>query len=265
MEDIRKGAGLFMFTKIDEIYLILLNKPYEKCKIKSGVNIPPSYKALSTVKTNQFFNYGFLEKFSIPRGQPSKTNREESSLLTAIREFLEETQINLKSFKLLNTNFNLKWTDDSGVKTKHYSYTIYIGFVNITTYYEPFTHELDIKELYPNIFHVGVTEKTNRYEAHYQIVCKMRFHDYIRYMKNYQLEHYTYSNYLDFFNFTTEVLKWKKNQSPDDLFDNKLIMKKPIFFSADSNNFSNHPSFDCRQFHLYHVELLKFNDRTDIY
>lgn len=210
----KRGSGLLMFTPTDKVFLILLNSPYPGADSSNNVRIPGSFTPVNHwPPQNGYYHRGFLEKFSIPRGQKSKKAQREDDLTTAIREFLEETQIKINQFNLVDQYFNLYWVDLTCTKQQVFTYKIFVGFLDKIAYPQNLKQELKLVEVSPFKYRQMKLGTTNRYESANHTVCTMNFQDYRRFINEFQLDFYDQTNYPEFFTFVKKILALKKDNS----------------------------------------------------
>lgn len=180
-----KGAGLLLICR-NRIILLQLLRPYKNT------------------------SNPIIEHIQIPRGLNSPLN-DESNLETAIREFIEETNLYpINKIFLLDEKFQLFWYDND----KIWEYDIYFAYCRkLEKNHSKYLPE--IKILYGTI-NITFNVKCRKYE--YFSVLFWPFEKYVKYMLKYQIPAYPKSNYIEFLKKINEVL----------LNKNKLICKKII-------------------------------------
>lgn len=237
---IHRGAGIMMFTLNYNVYLIQLKTPYPNTFIGPNIEgFPHSYKILSEnpKKDDNFYKYEFInftEKLAIPRGKVSK-RQPEDLIITALREFCEETQLDINcDVMIYNRSHQLEWRDAGSSNNTLYSYTIFVGFLPKSVYYTNLISELNLSKMdEQGIYKLSKVKKTNFYEAKNHLVCTMHFQDYQRFMKTNQLQCYKEHGYEEFFNFVSRIVIRKKEKKF------KLFDYTPDIFQTDEEGFFN--------------------------
>lgn len=191
-----------------------------------------------------FYNKIFLEKFQIPRGEAEQSDL--NPIHTAVREFIEETRINLEKIYISDSLFDLYWTDDGRI----WEYKIFIGYLDSC-----FNEERNISE--KNYYHEKKVDLLKYYinkrkqrkmlfENKNRKVIYTEFKVYKKIMLESQLTCYSYNNYKEFINFAENAigdirLKIKNmnlSNKSTVLIDNpkKYYTKPPPFSSFQTNN-----------------------------
>lgn len=154
-----------------------------------------------------------VEGISIPRG--GMHPRDGNMIVTAIREFVEETNLSPETVIIYNESFLLWWRDQGRV----YQYKIFVGLLGTPTvsmftdtkryeYIHKPTSDSD-GDQYNTI--MLQRHKINKYEEKRNVI-RLTLRDYLYYMINYQLNTYTESNYLDFFQFIYGIEFFSRNR-----------------------------------------------------
>lgn len=244
MNSTSTGSGLLMITPSSEVLLVLSKKPYKNnIKLINNVEMPDSLNMFGCQKKNAtqqaFFFKGFVEKFCIPRGR--KKNHHESFFCTATREFLEEVQIKIQGFDVLDTYFRLTWID-SASPLKTYQYNIFIGFL--------FNNDLASKKCFFNKqlsltveenffdFQCTVIEsvENNIQEASLQMPCSIKIDEFFTFMETSQIKMYKKTNYRELFEFIRKILRLYTSMQLKPLY--KKAQQFKLFDSTqDQNNF----------------------------
>lgn len=171
--------------------------------------------------------YVAVESLSIPRGGMHPCDKR--PIVTAIREFVEETNLSIENIIVYDEHFNLWWRDDDQV----YHYTIFVGLLCGDT---PLVrHPVRYEYIHRPRFGDETTNtialqrhRENRFEEK-RHVLRITFKDYVNFMKKYQLDTYTESNYGYFFNFIKNI----------DFFSKKRWTKYKLFFSHSLSTMTN--------------------------
>lgn len=157
------------------------------------------------------------ESLSIPRG--AMHPKDGRMVVTAIREFVEETNLSLASLQVYHETFDLWWRDGDRL----YTYTIFVGLVGTgvvhprpdhyrNRHYDYAREGGDDPEDGKTIKLVRMKE--NRFEERRNLL-RITLQEYIYFMTHYQIDMYMDTNYIDFFTFIDGIdffsrMKWSK-------------------------------------------------------
>lgn len=224
----RKGpAGLLLFdsTSIDpmERYIFVLyskrgygmNTTITRCKSDNNIiSNPPIRMIDSDGNTVKHLINVTVETISIPRG--GVHHRDGESVVTAIREFVEETNLSPKVLLVYDKSFILWWRD----KGHLYQYKIFIGLLGTHTIsiftdrkrYEYVRRDGDGESVEINAPAEAPNNNTivlqrrreNRFEEKRRLI-RLTLRDYLYFMIHYQIHAYTESNYMAFFQFVQRI------------------------------------------------------------
>lgn len=225
-------AGLVLIDSDNNICLLHRRKPYYNSRLVIEDCELPFHSMNNYNNKETRLATSFVEKYQLPRGAMNDEN--ETSIHTALREFIEETnQLPINNLMLLKYYFLLRW-DDNG---KEWKYKIFFGHttstfkqinkyksnddnmkINTTKFERIYkqlvkSKKLDSTDLYDrmnieknnenynNILSFYCSNKNNRkikIENKHRRVIYCQVNDYISYMQLNQLKCYKSSNYNDF-------------------------------------------------------------------
>jgi hypothetical protein len=180
----QQRAGLLVVSEDGHVVTLLAHKPYRGCLMKKRA---------------------FLERVSIPRG--NKEDGDGCEIVTALREFIEETGRYFENLIVCKRPFRLLFKDPSVARV--FEYSIYVGrfkgpLTNVPKY--PSTRFITkISNSSKTSYVIKFTSSFQNYEERRSTLI-IPWLSYKDYMIQHQLCTYEYSNYIDFFKFVDEII-----------------------------------------------------------